>query len=265
MTTCFPFLLHLEDPIVHQWVVTGILISSLPTYLALTYIPETWGKTLTTDSLLARFFPSISAPVAWCFFEIPNLYWSAYYWKAVSSQQQHILLSFFVLHYVQRSILYPLMLAKSTKRIPLPVVLAAFAFTNCNGYAQGYALSHTYIASGGNYRPFLFYLGLCLFFIGIFINLQSDAILRKLRHSGDGYQIPYGGMFRYVSTPHYFGEIVEWMGFCIACHMNAASVAFVIYTASNLVPRSRAHHHWYQTTFGDKYPRERKAIVPFLY
>jgi hypothetical protein len=133
MTTWFPFWQYLEDPIVHQWVVTGILVSSLPTYFALTYIPETWGKTLTTESFLTRFFPSISAPLAWCFFELPNLYWSAYYWNAVASQQQHILLSLFVLHYVQRSILYPLMLAKSTKRIPLPIVLAAFSFTNCNG------------------------------------------------------------------------------------------------------------------------------------
>ena len=128
----FPVLLHLEDPVVHQWVVTAILASSFPTYVALTYIPETWGKTLTAQSAMAR-FPSAPAPAAWCLFEIPNLYWSAYYWTSVSGIEQQILLSLFVLHYIQRSIVYPLLLAKTTKRIPLPVVLAAFGFTNCNG------------------------------------------------------------------------------------------------------------------------------------
>lgn len=122
----------LNDPKFHQLVVTAILSSSVPTFLALTYIPETWGKTLTQNSFMAQ-FPSIPATKAWCFFEIPNLYWSIYYWRSVTAIENHILLSLFVVHYLQRAIIYPFLLAKSTKDIPLPVVLAAFGFTNCNG------------------------------------------------------------------------------------------------------------------------------------
>lgn len=97
------------------------------------------------------------------------------------------------------------------------------------------------------------------------MNLQSDAILRKLRSTAVGYQIPVGGLFRYVSAPHYLGEIVEWLGFCVASNGSLASIAFVLYTASNLIPRATTHHVWYKETFGDKYPKERRAVIPFVW
>ena len=45
-------------------------------------------------------------------------------------------------------------------------------------------------------------------------NIQCDNILRKLREK-EGYSIPYGGLFEYVSSGHYLGEIIEWLGFYI--------------------------------------------------
>lgn len=96
------------------------------------------------------------------------------------------------------------------------------------------------------------------------INQHSDAILRRLRSQSVSYQIPRGGMFEFVSAPHYLGEIMEWIGFAIANRFSLASVAFVIYTASNLIPRAVAHHHWYRRNFVDDYPPERRAIVPFV-
>ena len=108
-------------------------------------------------------------------------------------------------------------------------------------------------------------LGLVLFCTGVFINWQSDEILKSLRNEGKGYQIPMGGLFSFVTAPHYFGEIVEWIGFSLACQCTIASVAFAIYTSANLIPRATAHHAWYKATFGDKYPRSRRAVVPFIW
>mmetsp|Transcript_13489 Transcript_13489/g.24421 ORF Transcript_13489/g.24421 Transcript_13489/m.24421 type:complete len:159 (-) Transcript_13489:270-746(-) len=110
-----------------------------------------------------------------------------------------------------------------------------------------------------------FQFGLLFFFTGMFINIQSDAILRQLRQQSCSYQIPRGGSFEYVSAPHYFGEVLEWIGFCTACNFSNASLAFVIFTASNLIPRAIAHHKWYQTAFSGKYPASRKAIIPFVW
>ena len=63
---------------------------------------------------------------------------------------------------------------------------------------------------------FLF-LGILLFVIGSLINIDSDRRLRNLRkNSENGYKIPYGGLFEYVSAANYFGEILEWWGFALA-------------------------------------------------
>lgn len=87
----------------------------------------------------------------------------------------------------------------------------------------------------------------------------------NLRKPGEtGYKIPFGGMFNYVTGANYFGEIVEWTGFAIATGFAAPAVSFAIFTLSNIGPRAIGHHKWYKTTFGDKYPKHRKALIPFV-
>jgi steroid 5-alpha reductase family enzyme len=95
------------------------------------------------------------------------------------------------------------------------------------------------------------------------INIQSDNILIRLRKSTElGYQIPKGGFFRFVSCPNFFGEIIEWTGFAIMA-WSLPALSFAIWTFINLVPRGVDHHKWYKRKFGD-YPKERKAVLPFL-
>jgi len=110
-----------------------------------------------------------------------------------------------------------------------------------------------------------FILGITLFLLGFAINLYSDAKLRHLRSlSVNRRQIPTGALFEYVSSPHYFGEIVEWTGFCVASNFSLATVAFAVYTAANLIPRGVAHHKWYHENFPNVYPANRRAVIPFL-
>jgi hypothetical protein len=109
-------------------------------------------------------------------------------------------------------------------------------------------------------------MGVCLFTTGAGINLHSDAVLRELRgRAPRKYRMPRGGGFELVSTPHYAGEILEWIGFCVASNASLPSLAFVIYTAANLIPRGVAHHAWYQKHFPKSYPKERRAVIPFLW
>ena len=96
------------------------------------------------------------------------------------------------------------------------------------------------------------------------MNLNSDAILRNLRKPGEtGYKIPRGGFFRFVSAPNYLGELIEWSGWALAT-WSLPGLAFLLWTAANLVPRAISNHKWYVSTFPD-YPRERKAILPFIW
>ena len=111
-----------------------------------------------------------------------------------------------------------------------------------------------------------FIAGASLFFLGMGINIHSDRIIRHLRQPGDtGHYLPRGGMFRYVSSANYFGEIIEWTGFAVLT-WSAAGAVFALWTFANLVPRADAIYHRYGEMFGDEFRRARlKRVIPFIY
>ena len=139
-----------------------------------------------------------------------------------------------------------------------------FVFNVINGFAVAYGLGHSgsHFTADWLYGP-RFIIGVVLMGTGFSICYQSDRILRGLRRPGEtGYKIPYGGFYRWVSCPNYLGEIIEWTGFAIAT-WNLPGLAFMLFTTANLFPRAFSHHRWYLKKFPD-YPRDRKAILPFV-
>ena len=83
-----------------------------------------------------------------------------------------------------------------------------------------------------------FLAGVLVFVVGFAINNHSDNILLGLRKPGEtGYSIPRGGVFRYVSCPNYFGELLEWAGWALAT-WSLAGLAFFVYTAAKPRPES---------------------------
>ena len=95
------------------------------------------------------------------------------------------------------------------------------------------------------------------------MNRSADRTLRGLRRPGEtGYKIPQGGLYRWVSSPNYLGEIIEWFGWALAT-WSMAGLAFALYTTANLAPRAIQHHRWYHEQFPD-YPAERRALVPYV-
>lgn len=64
-------------------------------------------------------------------------------------------------------------------------------------------------------------MGVTLYYGGLLVNLHSDHILRTLRTKDEvargerHYQHPQGGLFRYVTNPSYFSELVFWIGFAV--------------------------------------------------
>jgi steroid 5-alpha reductase family enzyme len=69
-------------------------------------------------------------------------------------------------------------------------------------------------------------------------------------------------MFKYVSSPNYFGELIEWLGFAIMA-VGLPGFSLFIWTFANLVPRALDNHKWYIKTFED-YPKDRKVIFPYI-
>ena len=74
-----------------------------------------------------------------------------------------------------------------------------------------------------------------LFPILKFSDLKPDPIFTLHCSSGGRYKIPYGGMFDYVSSANYFGEIVEWWGYAIAARFTPAALLFAGFTTMFLV------------------------------
>ncbi|KAL1760322.1 3-oxo-5-alpha-steroid 4-dehydrogenase-domain-containing protein [Schizophyllum commune] len=106
------------------------------------------------------------------------------------------------------------------------------------------------------------------------------------------YAIPYGLLYKYLSFPNYFCEWVEWFGFALAASplptisLSALSLGslmdgifrpanifwpsltppwlFFVNEIAVMLPRAIRGHNWYHENFGDSYPKERKAVIPFV-
>ena len=148
--------------------------------------------------------------------------------------------------------------------MPLAVAAMGFSFNIANAYLNA-RFAHALLALPRRLAADpRFLVGVALFLVGFAVNQHADEVLRTLRAPGErGYKIPHGGLYRFVSAPNYFGELVEWSGFALAAWSPAALV-FVVWTAANLAPRAWANHRWYRRTFPD-YPTGRRALVPFLF
>lgn len=168
-------------------------------------------------------------------------------------------------HYSYRSFVFPFKLNVAGRTTPFLIVFLAIVFNTLNGTINAAWLKFypTELDSPGVWIRVV--LGLGLFILGARINHQSDAILMSLRSDPNdkSYKVPHGGMYRYISCPNYFGELLEWSGFAIATG-SVAGWAFVAYTAANLVPRALTHHRWYLEKFPD-YPKERRVILPYIW
>ena len=208
--------------------------------------------------------PTIGDKVGWIVMEAPSpLLLAAYYfWGRPRTVTSLVFLIMWETHYLYRAFLYPLRVRDSRGRMPLSVVAMGALFNVMNAYLNG---RYLFMLSDSHPWTWLadprFVLGLGLFGLGMLVNRRADRRLLDLRQErGDTYRIPEGGLYRWISCPNYFGEIVEWLGWALAT-WSLSGLAFAAWTAANLAPRARANHRWYLETMPD-YPPERKALLP---
>ena len=152
--------------------------------------------------------------------------------------------------------------------VAVAIMLTGILFNVLNGILQGGGLYWFPSAAYGEGATYLLrwnaVLGILLFVVGMAINLHSDHVIRHLRQPGDTrHYLPSRGLYRYVTSANYFGELVEWTGFALAAGTLVAWV-FPIWTAANLVPRAHAIHKRYRAEFGSAVGA-RKRVIPFIY
>jgi 3-oxo-5-alpha-steroid 4-dehydrogenase 1 len=205
-----------------------------------------------------------------------------------------LLAGLFVIHYINRAFISPLR-TPSRAKSTLMVLASGTSFHLIHGLLLGAYLSSPAAEAylDGAYGRARFWIGLALWMFGFVGNIIHDEILLNIRRNRamitpgnvdttkqigkERYAIPYGGLYRFVSFPNYLCEWIEWLGYALAaCPLPslASGSGFVSTVAppwlfflcgaiAAMLPRAVRGHQWYHEKFQD-YPKERKAVIPFL-
>lgn len=241
------------------WTEIGLACATL---VALLFVTAPYGR-----HARPGWGPTIPSRVGWLLMESPAVILFAAIYALGSAAWEVVPLvlgSLWMFHYIHRTLVFPFRVREKGNRMPLVIAAMAFVFNTLNVYVVARWISHF-----GDYQTSWlwdprFLIGVGIFAIGSGINHRADTTLIGLRKPGEtGYTIPNGWLFDRITSPNYFGEIVEWTGFAIAT-WSTAGLAFAVFTAANVGPRAFANRRWYRATFPE-YPAERKALIPFLW
>ena len=252
----------MDESVFYHWLAIAWMALAAVTFFALFFITAPYGR-----FSRGGWGPRIKARWGWILMEAPSPIAMAVLFAIGDRHGDPVAIVFLILwlaHYVHRSFIYPFRLGGRRAGMALSVVAMAMVFNVGNGYLNGRWLFFLgpHLSASWLYDP-RFIIGFILFWLGYALNQHSDKVLLGLRSGDDtGYKIPYGGGYRFVSCPNYLGEMIEWAGWAIAA-WNLGALAFLVWTIANLAPRAFRTHRWYRQQFPD-YPRERKAILPFI-
>ena len=239
---------------------------ALVVFVSLFFVDAGYGK-----FYQPKWGPSVDNHLGWFLMEVPVFVAMLVLWWLSDRREDGIrlvFLLFFELHYFHRSFIFPLQL-RGHNRMPLLIILSGALFNTLNAFMQGgwlFYYSPVDYYPAGWLRSVPFIIGTVLYFSGMFVNIQSDRIIRHLRKPGDtAHYLPRGGMFRYVTSANYFGEFVEWVGFAILTWSWAGAV-FALWTFANLAPRAARIYDMYAREFPGQMDKSKvKRMIPFIY
>ena len=236
------------------WVTIGI-----GTFIYLFFVSAPYGRHIRDG-----WGRNISARTGWVVMESPCVIIMIIYGLIVKDDLKkihEIFLMLWLMHYIHRSFIYPFVIDMTNPKMPISVAASAFSFNIVNVNIQAFGIFYfTEYSENWMSNP-TFIIGLSIFLLGMYINIRSDYIIVAMKkRNGPGYHIPQAFLYKYLSAPNYFGEIIEWFGWAILT-WSISGVIFLIWVIANLFPRAISHHKWYKNKFDD-YPKNRKAIIP---
>lgn len=219
---------------------------------------------------------NISPRLGWFLMELPaTLSFLFFYFQGDNRFElvPMIFLGVWIMHYGNRGFIFPLLMrvAKGSKgSFSIMVIGAGWLVTTLHGYLNAVFISHIsdHLTAAWLTDP-RFIIGMAIYLFGFVMNIHSDTIIRNLRSKEEVakgekvYRIPQGGLFKYVTNPSYFTELLSFLGFAIAT-WGLGAVFVLLVSAANLIPRAFQSHRWYQKKFGDQYPAQRKVLIPFI-
>ena len=245
---------------------TVMTVTAAVVFIALHYVRAGYGMMYTR-----QWGVTVNNKLGWVLMEAPVFFAMLAFWWFSDRRTEVVPLIFLILfeiHYFQRSFIFP-MLLRGKGKMPVSIIAMGVFFNLLNACMQGGWIF--WISPENRYgTEWLatpqFIIGVLIFAAGMFINIQSDSIVRHLRKPGDTkHYIPRGGMFRYVSSANYLGELMEWIGFAVFT-WSFAGLVFAVWTFANLAPRARKINQKYAAEFGKEFTDLKlKSIIPFIY
>lgn len=206
----------------------------------------------------------VDKKLGWIVMETPILLVVLYFYLAGSLplNASVVIVGAFVIHYIHRALIFPHRIKVEGKKMPVSMVLVTMIFYIVNGYLVGHYFGSLKSYDWSWLADPRFIIGVVLFIGGFIINVLSDNILINLRKPGEtGYKIPHGGLFRYISCPNFFGEIIEWIGFALMC-WSLPGIVYSAWVAMTLFFTGLQTHRWYLEKFKEEYPSRRRAVIP---
>ena len=239
---------------------------ALVVYVSLFFVDAGYGKFYDK-----KWGPAVNNKLGWVLMEAPVFIAMLVLWLCSDRRQDLVRLAFlflFELHYFQRSFVFPFRL-RGNSVMPFSIILMGVVFNVLNALMQGgwifYLSPEDYYGADWLTTP-QFIGGFLVFILGMYINIQSDDIIRNLRKNGDSrHYLPKEGLFRYVTSANYFGEFIEWVGFAILTWSWAGAV-FAWWTFANLAPRAHRIYDAYKKEFPDELDTKKtKRFIPFIW
>ncbi|CAL1684254.1 unnamed protein product [Lasius platythorax] len=103
-----------------------------------------------------------------------------------------------------------------------------------------------------------------------YMQLKSNFILAGLRKNQHGdivtkeHKIPFGGLFKYISNPLQFTEIIIYIMLSVILWEASTFHYITIWVILNQLECTIISHEWYHKTFKN-YPKERKILIPYIW
>lgn len=252
--------IELFDQILIGFSAVGLIV-----FIALFFVKAGYGMFRT-----AQWGFSIPNKIGWLLMEAPVFFVMLILWLQSDRSVLSVPFLFFLLfelHYFQRSFVFPFLM-KGKSQMPVAIMLMGVVFNLLNGYIQGewlFFLAPEDLYTSDYLCQINFWIGILVFFLGMGINWHSDYVIRHLRQPGDTrHYLPEKGLYHWVTSGNYFGELLEWTGFALATSSPAAWV-FVWWTFANLAPRAYAIRQKYREEFGVEAVGKRKCLIPYIF
>ncbi|MEZ7874112.1 MAG: 3-oxo-5-alpha-steroid 4-dehydrogenase [Bacteroidales bacterium] len=258
----------------YNFIIAAMTITGLSVFIILFFIEAGYGILL--DKKWGR---TINSKAGWFLMEAPVFVVMATIFLLFGRDAQSgnlLIFSLFMLHYLHRAFIYPHLIVGNGK-MPLSIISMGVFFNLVNGSLQGEWLFSLAPEDYYGTIPDLitsprFISGAILFFGGMALNIDSDRRLRMARKDGlqkgdkpGTHYIPDGAGFKFVTSPNYLGEIIEWTGFALMI-WSLSGFLFAFWTVANLVPRAASTWNRHKAERGDEIKERRlMRVFPYIY